>query len=224
MVANPFRIRGSNFSMLPNPCSDMWEPGVNMLKCMQAFHAEFDRLYDDTPVTDRGSLLNLIHRQFAEDRFSDAVLSGVIDLDVREAAHTALDEISEHFNAHIRQSELRSVLAGHISEILRASNQLEIALNYDDESGAKEERLMKLYFKSFRKTVTTFTRVGTLTILPEGSPAVPRSETQQHDRSALWLALVFRMWCWFLLHNFDEADRMIVPSQFLGSRYPVFIG
>lgn len=225
MVAKPFRIRGSNFSMLPNPCAELWDPGVDMRKCMQAFRKEFDALYSATLPVERDQLLSLIHGQFAADRLSHDALRRHIDLDLREAAHIALDAIDAHLAKHVRQSELRSVLAGHICEVLRDTSALERAVMLDDESGAsKEEKLVKYYFETFKDTVATFTRVGTMSALNDGSPITPRSTFQQHDRSAVWLALNFRMWCWFLLHQFDGNDRMIVPSQFFGSRYPVFIG
>ncbi|KAK4161335.1 Mod-A [Cladorrhinum sp. PSN259] len=42
-------------------------------------------------------------------------------------------------------------------------------------------------------------------------------------RDTIWFALVFRMICWLLLHDFDKKDLQIPKSELMGSRLPVFI-
>lgn len=43
-------------------------------------------------------------------------------------------------------------------------------------------------------------------------------------RNLIWCALVFRMICWLMLHDFDGKDFQVQPkSDLLGSRLPVFI-
>lgn len=219
MVAKPFRIRGSNFRKLPNPCEDKWRPGVDMLACLRAFKVKFDSYYNDLGLMRRGSLLFLIRSQFADDRFSDQVMIGNLDLDVREAAHTALDETADQLSSkHIRFHVLRSVLAAHIGAMLSFSDVLEQSLLDEDRFGTKEERLMRVYFDKMMPQATRYTTAGATGVAPM------LTDVQQDERSAIWLCLLLRMWCWFLLHDFDPSDRLSVPSQFMGSRMPVFIG
>lgn len=41
--------------------------------------------------------------------------------------------------------------------------------------------------------------------------------------NTIWCALVFRMLCWLLLHDFHKNDVQISKSELLGSRLPVYI-
>lgn len=43
------------------------------------------------------------------------------------------------------------------------------------------------------------------------------------EGNGIWCALVFRMICWLLLHNFDKMDKQISKSESIGSRLPVYI-
>ncbi|KAF6820079.1 modin [Colletotrichum plurivorum] len=42
-------------------------------------------------------------------------------------------------------------------------------------------------------------------------------------RLKVWYALVFRMLCWLLLHQFDKNDKQLPSSDLMGSTQPVFI-
>ncbi|KAK3986861.1 Mod-A [Cladorrhinum sp. PSN332] len=42
-------------------------------------------------------------------------------------------------------------------------------------------------------------------------------------RDTIWCALVFRMICWLLLHDFDKKDLQLAKSELMGSRLSVFI-
>ena len=39
----------------------------------------------------------------------------------------------------------------------------------------------------------------------------------------VWLALVFRMVCWLMLHDFSKQDVQIPKSELYGNRMPVYI-
>lgn len=51
------------------------------------------------------------------------------------------------------------------------------------------------------------------------SPPTP-AEVHRHT---IWCALMFRMICWLLLHDFDKKDKQLPKSELMGSRLPVFI-
>lgn len=50
------------------------------------------------------------------------------------------------------------------------------------------------------------------------------TDDQKSKRGVIWLGLIFRMVCWFSLHDFDKNDINIMPADMKGSRMPVFIG
>lgn len=43
------------------------------------------------------------------------------------------------------------------------------------------------------------------------------------QRVKIWYALVFRMICWLMLHDFDKKDIKVPSSDLMGNRQPVFI-
>ena len=51
----------------------------------------------------------------------------------------------------------------------------------------------------------------------------PLTKGDKELRNTIWISLIFRMFCWLLLHDFDKADAKIVPSDLKGSRMPIFI-
>lgn len=224
MLAEPFRIRGSNFKMLPNPTHDFWSPGLDMMGCMRAFKKQLDIVINPIPTATRHPLLTIMHTLFT-DHFTEGVLKGVLDIDVREAAHAGLDQIKAELLHTIDKRLISTITAAHLSAVLSASDMLFDAVN--DLAASKEENLMKYYFNEIKPTVINGYQIVNVAQNAGGmSPVVTgaMSEAQKEERGAVWMALVFRMWCWFLLHDFDGADRCIVPNQFKGSRMPVFIG
>ncbi|KAM7183663.1 hypothetical protein V8F20_012537 [Naviculisporaceae sp. PSN 640] len=63
------------------------------------------------------------------------------------------------------------------------------------------------------------------------SSIISRSETWRRSpptqaevrRHTIWCALMFRMICWLLLHDFDKKDKQLPKSELMGSRLSVFI-
>jgi hypothetical protein len=224
MLANPFRIPASNFKMLPNPTHDFWISDLNMMDCVRAFKKRLDMLVDPIPAAVRHPILVFL-LSFFTDHFTDKILSGTIDLDVREAAQAGLNLTKSELLPTIDKRLIPSIIAAHLSGVLSASDMLQTAVN--DLSASKEENLMKYYFEEIKPTVKNgYANVRTANNSGGMSPTTigTTTEAQKEEREAVWTMLVFRMWCWFLLHEFDPADRCIVPNQFKGSRMPVYIG
>jgi hypothetical protein len=67
-------------------------------------------------------------------------------------------------------------------------------------------------------------RVGTMKG-PVKTPTWATTVTTAYDleRNYVWCALVFRMLCWLLLHDFDKKDVQRPKSELMGSRLPVYI-
>lgn len=60
----------------------------------------------------------------------------------------------------------------------------------------------------------------TLPVSPNTTqPGMPTQE----DVEAIWCTLIFRMFCWLQLHDFDKKDKQSGKSELRGSRLPVFI-
>ncbi|KAI1843360.1 hypothetical protein JX266_010534 [Neoarthrinium moseri] len=49
------------------------------------------------------------------------------------------------------------------------------------------------------------------------------SDRFEPRRNDIWCALVLRMLCWLLLHDFDKRDVQVPKSELMGSRLPVYI-
>ncbi|KAK3402394.1 hypothetical protein B0T20DRAFT_138441 [Sordaria brevicollis] len=63
-------------------------------------------------------------------------------------------------------------------------------------------------------------RQRTLSFSPNTTqPGMPTQE----DVEAIWCTLIFRMFCWLQLHDFDKKDKQSGKSELRGSRLPVFI-
>jgi hypothetical protein len=90
------------------------------------------------------------------------------------------------------------------------------------EEGSKEIKMMDVYFNKILPNVVrpspdnpfNYKRIGLLT--------QPLSEAEA-QRSAIWIMLMFRMWAWLILHDFNPLDRMIERTKYMNSRKHIFI-
>jgi hypothetical protein len=136
-----------------------------------------------------------------------------IDLDMRERIHDALDATAPYLQdtQNFLSLEVMSVVTSHISVVLAATDELQFTLHTPcaDEKEDKG-KLMKYYFEKVLPSVAS--NGGNLT------------DDAKDKRTVIWLGLMFRMICWFLLHDFDKNDINRMDSALKGSRMPVFIG
>ncbi|KAK0104775.1 hypothetical protein ONS95_005045 [Cadophora gregata] len=211
MLSKVFRIRGSNFRMLPNPTNDRWlkKPGPKaswkITTLMNIFHSQLTKFITTSslPPTHRLSKISAIWTAItAMDCPDEADLS----LEVREEIHRALDLQTEYLLS-ISQAEVLAVVVAHITKVMEVLDDPVSPLNVIVLAN-KEDALMTYYFQTIRPAV-----VGT------ESP-----KEGEEDRNVIWISLIFRMLCWLLLHDFDKADAKIVPADLKGSRMPVYIG
>ena len=131
------------------------------------------------------------------------------DIDVREEIHDALDLINGQFRDQkmFPQNEITGVLASHLQTILAATDEIQHAISaYDNDN--VQGKLVRSYFDKVLSTV-------------EG---LDLTDDQKSKRGVIWLGLIFRMVCWFSLHDFDKNDVNIMPADMKGSRMPIFIG
>lgn len=211
MLGQVFRIRGSNFRMLPNPTTDSWLKKIGakaswkVISIMGVFQQQLARfvategLPSDNPISQIGTRWTRIAKLDCSDEAN-------LGLEAREAIHDALD-LQTKFLLSIRQADVLNVLVAHVTKVMEVLADAVSPLNVIVLAN-KEVAFMTYYFQEIRPAV-----VGSL-----------GTKQEQEDRNLIWIALVFRMLCWMLLHDFDKADTKIVPSDLKGSRMPVYIG
>lgn len=136
-----------------------------------------------------------------------------IDLDMRERIHDALDATTTHLQdpQNFLSLEVLSVVTSHITVVLAATDELQLKIHAPCADENKDEaKLMKYYFDKVLPSVAS--NGGNL------------DDDAKDKRTVIWLGLIFRMICWFLLHDFDKNDINRMDSALKGSRMPVFIG
>lgn len=221
MLANTYRLRNSVLYMLPNPTEDRWPGDTSIIEWwgeMKGYQDCLERLTmsdskSEAPRTalveqlSTHSLVKLISERVAEINRLWTQKQG--DIDVREEIHDALDLINGQFRDQKKfpQSEITGVLASHLQTILAATDEIQHAIGAYDAVNA-QGKLVRSYFDKVLWTV-------------EG---LDLDDDHKSKRGVIWLGLIFRMLCWFSLHDFDKNDVNIMPADMKGSRMPVFIG
>jgi hypothetical protein len=218
MLGKAFRIRGSNFRMLPNPTTDSWtkmtfpKASWKMTRLMEVFQDKLtelitsDGLQDDHPVVEISNTWSSIAPLLSDKD------ENKLPLHVCEAIHDALDQRT-YFLLQISQEQILSVIVAHLSKVMAVLEDQSSPLN-NIVLANKEEALLSYYFYYVRPAV-----IGNL-----DSAGRPLSRTEKETRSTVWISLVFRMLCWLLLHDFDKQDVRVVPTDLKGSRMPIYIG
>jgi hypothetical protein len=221
MLADTFRLRNSVLHMLPNPTEDKWPGDTSIIEWwgeMKGYQDCLETLImsdqkSETPRTDVVELISthplveFISLQVAEINRLWTIEER--DIEVREGIHDALDHINKQFRdpKMFPQNEITGVLASHLQTILAATDEIQHSICAYD-ANESQGKLVRSYFDKVLSTV-------------EG---LDLTDDQKSKRGVIWLGLIFRMVCWFSLHDFDKNDVNIMPADMKGSRMPVFIG
>ncbi|KAG4417369.1 hypothetical protein IFR04_009510 [Cadophora malorum] len=215
MLSKVFRIRGSNFRMLPNPTSDSWlkKPGPKaswkITTLMNIFYSQLTKFIDSSSSSlpsASAHRLSKITAHWKTITELDCTDEANLSLEVREEIHRALD-LQTDYLLSISQAEVLAVVVAHITIVMEVLDNPTSPLNVIVLAN-KEDALMTYYFQTIRPAV-----VG-----------IDSPTEGEEDRNVIWISLIFRMLCWLLLHDFDKADTKIVPADLKGSRMPVYIG
>ncbi|KAE8443083.1 hypothetical protein EG329_002406 [Mollisiaceae sp. DMI_Dod_QoI] len=220
MLGKVIRIRGSCFRMIPNPTNDHWSKKVGhkaswkVTTLMAVFQSKLQAIIKEKTLPSDHQI-SIIHDQWQnlEDLIntSEAELS----LEAREAIHDALDKHTE-FLLTLNQLDILNVLVGHISNVIEILGNPQSALNTIVLAN-KEDALLGFYFEEIRPKVIESKDSKGISI-----PVTDKKERERRD--IIWISLMYRMLCWFMLHDFDKQDIKIVPSDLKGSRMPIYIG
>ncbi|ESZ97021.1 hypothetical protein SBOR_2566 [Sclerotinia borealis F-4128] len=214
MLGQVVRLRGSNFRMIPNPTQDHWlkktgtKPSWKIIKLMAVFQK---KLLGLSEVEDYGNKslekhpISKIIEQWQEIEALGCIDEYNLSIDAREKIHDALDGMTG-FLLETRQADVLKILVAHLDEVTKVLVVTDSPLN-SIVSVHKEEPLLDYYFN---------------TILPKVTGNSIGHEKEK--RQIIWVSLMFRMLCWFLLHDWNKDDKCEVPPDLKGSRMPVFIG
>jgi hypothetical protein len=219
MLGKVFRLRGSNFRMLPNPTLDPWvkkpRPGGpshwKIGNLLQVFQNKVTDLSMKTGITASTTIISRYWEPLVLPEMDEFKLQ----LIKRELLHDTVDEITKYLLS-LKQSDVLSVLVWHIERVAAHLEDQKSPINtISFTSMNSAEVLMNYYFDIIRPEVISCKSDGEIKML---------SDTDQEQRNGIWLALMFRMLCWLMLHDFDSTDINLVDSDLKGSRMPIYIG
>ncbi|EKD15913.1 uncharacterized protein L3040_003230 [Drepanopeziza brunnea f. sp. 'multigermtubi'] len=189
MLSKVFRIRGSNFRMLPNPTADSWLKNIGakaswrITSIMEVFQKRLASFIttEGLPYENPLSKISTQWKRITELNCGDEAELG---LEAREAIHDALDKQTT-FLLSIRQVDVLNILVAHVAKVMEVLENPVSPLNIIVLAN-KEVAFMTYYFQEIRPAVVGNT--GT--------------KTEQDEKNLIWISLIFRMLCWMLLHDF----------------------
>jgi hypothetical protein len=205
--------------MLPNPTMDPWvkkpRPGGpshwKIGNLLRVFENKVKGLSKKTGITDSTKIINRCWESLVLSELDEFKLP----LIKRELFHDTVDEMTQHLLS-LKQSEVLSVLVWHIERVAAHLEDQKSPINtISFTSMDSAEVLMNYYFDIIRPEVISCKSDGDIKML---------SDTEKEQRNGIWLALMFRMLCWLMLHDFDSTHINLVDSDLKGSRMPIYIG
>jgi hypothetical protein len=169
-------------------------------------------------------------QQQAEERYDTA------HRELLDSLHDHIFSINNKLEDMLRDVE--AVLTCHFTATSQpeARQQLQENLSCATLDHTKEEILINFYFDRVLPEVTQGLPVSSAgtpqrsSLLRPPSISVTDSDAStlanpiSDTRSAIWLALMFKMCSWLFLHDFNPEDRMIERSESMNNRLPVYIG
>ncbi|KAG9232073.1 hypothetical protein BJ875DRAFT_96297 [Amylocarpus encephaloides] len=218
MLGKAFRIRGSNFRMLPNPTTDFWtkmnlqKASWRITRLMEVFHEKLKELINSEGFAYDHALVKILSKWKDISTLVASKDEDSLPLDVCEMIHDALDLRTEYLHS-VPQQEILSVIVAHLTKVMSVLEDQGSPLN-NIVLANKEESLLSYYFYHVRPAV-----IGNL-----DSAGKPLSREHKELRNTIWISLIFRMLCWLLIHDFDKSDVRVVPTDMKGSRMPIYIG
>jgi hypothetical protein len=170
-------------------------------------------------------------RQAMKDQAAQNYNSRLLDL--LDSLHWAVERVDERLRELVDKPKFCEVVALHLAAILDQQPALNIELANATKDNSKEKILMNFYVKNIYPAAV---KESAEDVSGEQTPdsatshsAVSSNEVTLSpaitgERSAIWLGLMFRMWSWLFLHDFNTEDKMIERSEFKNNRLPVYIG
>lgn len=163
----------------------------------------------------------LSHIQIAQQNYDAALI------DLLDSLHGAVQVVD--FRLEELMDEVREVLSLHFATMLDDRQLLKEELASETKVNTIEKILVKFYFEKIYPVATQgaaeeASDKSTTDSASVNSTTTTLSPEVSDKKKAVWLALMFRMWAWLFLHDFNPEDKMIERSDFKNSRLPVYIG
>jgi len=141
-------------------------------------------------------------------------------LELLDGLHCAIECVDElllnKIQVHAGMA-VKEVLALHLAAIFDHQQELNGQLAQCLPENPEEKILINFYFDKIHPTVVEG-------VQGEKGDSLSWRGGTVGETSAIWVALVFRMLAWLVLHDFDPKDTMIERSEFMNNVLPVYIG
>ncbi|KAF2760390.1 hypothetical protein EJ05DRAFT_474275 [Pseudovirgaria hyperparasitica] len=219
MLSTNIRIRGSSFRRLPNPTKDPWNDAFSALTIVTEIIAQIRKLATFPHVSSQ--VQSIIE---AWEDLTDVwrTKDDEIDIDLLEKVHDAIDNIDEWLLAQPKATVI-SVAGSHVTTVLAQLDDLESFLSSRDCD--TEQELFEHYFNEIRPLVAAANSGTGTTSGSYYSPASAHSISLEKKRlrEDVWVALMWRMGLWGLLHDYEDGDLNVLPGRLMNTRLPVYI-
>lgn len=237
MIGQVFRMPSSSFKRIPNPTPDPWLNDLDPCRIQSEFQACIKHMLDDpnntTPPSDQ--LL------WIQSSWNNTLIpiwkahESEIDIDLRDTIQQVLEECDSYLQA-CGEATVIFVVGAHIYAVLEEITDPQSFLHSRDCD--TEGEIWQHYFKYIREKVNDFQGMSEAekvleniaSVVDTSAPANGSTKaagissvSKAELRQDIWLILMFRMSLWWLLHDFDENDQLIIPTRLKGSRMPVYI-
>jgi hypothetical protein len=136
--------------------------------------------------------------------------------DLLDSLHWAVERVDEMLHDMINTPGFHEVITLHFEAVLDCQRELNSEMAGATRDYPKEKILINFHFNNIHPVAA---KVSAEQASGEAVLALPISE----ERSAIWLGLMFRMWSWLFLHDFNPEDKMIERSEYMNKRLPVYI-
>ena len=140
-------------------------------------------------------------------------------IDIMDTLHMFSHQIDERLQYTDLIDGVREVLTSHFIAIFDQRQALNDTLARSSRDNRKEDSLVEFYFKNIRSPVAD----GLTDDVASVRSADALTEVTDR-RNGIWLALMFKMFSWLFLHDFNPEDRMIERAEYQNNRLPVYIG
>jgi len=153
-------------------------------------------------------------------------------LDLLDSLHWAVERVDERLEDMVHTPVFGEVIALHLAAVLDQQEALNMELANTTRENSKEKILMNFYFNKIFPAAVKASPQESGNQTPESasshsgidSDGTTLSPALVQDRSAIWLGLMFKLWSWLFLHDFNPEDKMIERSDFMNNRLPIYIG
>ncbi|KAH7218871.1 hypothetical protein DER44DRAFT_739035 [Fusarium oxysporum] len=205
MLGQTMHVINRPFTYIPNPTMHIWNRRLcSFRKLLEEFFSwktSLDGLMGDTLSSGLSHIFHLV--EMIEVELSKKHPKEPYTPEQLDSLHKAISRTDDILTqGEDRRLLVLDVLRQHLHAL---AHKRDFAILFKGAVEEKERRFMGVYFDI---------------ILPKASAS---EDNTNPTRVLVWCALVFRMICWFLLHNIAEGDVQLPKGDLLGSRIPAYI-